>query len=318
MDMKMSPINRFFLTLCVSLGLFALMAGPFSKASAAGRIVAVVNGAVITELDISQRQKLNRLLSGGKKRLGKSATQAEIVDDKLKLFEARQRGTLASDQEVDRAMANMARNVRMNTKKMISVLKRSGINTETLKSWLRVQLSWQRLLRLRFKSQVRVEEAEIIQALNKSKLAENKVENAIRYELMQVIFVTRSKASKKEINQRLAEAKRFRSSFKSCERDLESARSLKDVAVNRIGRRLSTEMPKKFAQMLNETPVNGITKPSRGQSGFEMLAVCNKKDMGKNITLRSQAEEKLKNERSKDLSRRYLRELRSKAVIEFR
>ena len=305
-------------TLIIGLALtLLLLPAAFTKAYAS-RIVAIVNGAVITDFDVSQRQRLERLLSGGKRRLGKSAALNALIDEKLKLIEARDRKRSTSDAEVDRAIGNMARNAKMTSKRMLGVFKQAGVNRETVKNWLKAQIAWRNLIRARFNAQVRVEEAEIMQVLNKNSASKDKVESTIQYDLTSVNFIVPSKSSKSAQNQKLREAKRFRANFQSCDKDLKAARRLSDVAVTRVGRRQSNTLPPVFAKSLKDTPVNRLTAPRKTDTGYEMLAVCGKKDLGKQITMRDEIETKLKDERSRSLSRKYLGELRARAVIEKR
>lgn len=315
--MAKSVLNRLAFVASLTVILSLTQFSTIEKANAS-RIVAVVDGAVITDYDISQRQKLDRLLSGGKKRLGHTATMNTLVDDKLKLFEARRIGVLAKDNEIERAMSNMASNVRMKKSQMISVLRRSGIVEESLKSWLKTQISWNALIRARFNAQVRIEEADIARAIVKQKKDSKDIEAAVSYTLTQVTFVVPKKASSAQVKRRLNEANRFRSSFKSCNKDLQVARKLQDVAISRLGRRVSTDLPESIAKTLANTPINGLTKPIRGQNGYELYAVCGKKEMGKNIALRTAAEGELKSKKGEALSRTYLRELRAKGVVEYR
>ena len=314
--MKLDQLIMTLPTLCLAF-LLALLPTRWDEAQAS-RIVAIVNGAVITDLDVGQRQKLERLLSGGKKRLSRSAALNVLIDDKLKLFEARERNMQTSEKEVDTALANMARNVRLSQKKMLGIFRQAGVNKQTLKSWLKAQLSWRRLVRARYNAQIRVDEIEIIRAISKDGASKQDVESTVLFDLQQVTFISRTKASKRQANQRLAEAKRFRASFASCERDLATARRLKDVAVTRVGRRQSTDLPPQLVKRLRETPVNKLTAPTKVDNGYEMVAVCGKQDLGKQATLKSEAEAKLKDERGRSLSRKYLGELRSRAIIEKR
>ena len=288
------------------------------KASAASRIVAVVNGTAITDFDISQRQKLERLLSGGKRRPSTSATLNTLIDDRLKLFEAQRRSRVAADAEISNAMTNMARNARIKKNQLISVLKRNGIAKQTLENWLKVQISWNALLRSRFNAQVHINDSEIVEALAKNKEKSDKTETAYRFDLTQITFVTRANASKSELNQQLAAAKRLRARFKSCDSDIEFARGLPDVAIARAGRRTSTDLPSKLAKIILDTPIGSLTPPKKSKNGYDMLAVCGKKSIGTDEVLRKEAESKLKQQHSKSLSRKYILELRSTAVIEKR
>ncbi len=142
--------------LILGLAIALMLPAAFTKAYAS-RIVAIVNGAVITDFDVSQRQRLERLLSGGKRRLGKSAALNSLIDDKLKLLEARDRNRLTTDAEADRALANMARNAKMTSKRMLGIFRQAGVNKETVRSWLKAQIAWRNLIRARFNAQVRVD-----------------------------------------------------------------------------------------------------------------------------------------------------------------
>ncbi|TLP48919.1 hypothetical protein FDK21_04535 [Cohaesibacter sp. CAU 1516] len=300
--------------LLLALAMTILLAPTLAPNAKASGIVAVVNGAAITDLDITQRQKLERLLSGGKRRLSKSAALNAMIDDKLKLIEARDRNRTPSDSDIDNALGNMARNAKMSSKRLTGIFRQAGVNKETLKEWLRAQLAWRSLIRARFNAQIRVDEAEIMQALNEKGESRNSVESTIQFDLTSVLFVARAKNQ----NLRLREAKRFRDSFQSCDTDLEKARRLTDVAVTRVGRRESGALPPAISKTLRDTPVNRLTQPRKTDTGYEMLAVCGKKDLGKEATLRDEIETKLKDDRSKALSRKYLAELRARAVIEKR
>ncbi|WP_180966815.1 peptidylprolyl isomerase [Cohaesibacter celericrescens] len=316
--MKHNKLTETFLILSLTLCML-ILPGQIDHARASS-IVAIVNGAVITDFDIGQRQKLERLLSGGKKRLGRTSAINALIEDKLKLIEARNRKMSATDKQVDTALTNMARNVRMTEKRLVGIFKQAGINKETVKDWLKVQISWRALIDARFNAQVRVEEADIVKALRKDNAKDSKdsVKNSVEFDLIKVLFVTRAKASNRETSQRLTEAKRFRASFASCTKDVDTARRLKDVAVSRIGRRNSSDLHPEIAKTLRDTPLNKLTPPTKVDNGYEMLAVCGKKDLGKQATLRSEAETKLKDEQGKTLSRKYLLELRSNAIIEKR
>ncbi|MCT4655292.1 MAG: SurA N-terminal domain-containing protein [Cohaesibacter sp.] len=311
-------LHPFTLLAIFCLSLSGVSLTNMAPAFAASKIVAIVDGAVITDYDIKQRQKLDRLLSGGKSRKGRSATLADLVDGKMQQIEAKRVGMLASDAEVNQAMSNMAANVRMSKKQMISVLGRSGIASATLKDWLKTQLSWQAIIKARFNAVVRIEEADIARAIVKKKGDKDKIDSAIRYDLTQITFIVPRKSSKQEAKRRLGLANRFRANFKSCAKDIDGARNLKDVVVSRVGRRTSTDLPVAIAKLLADTKVNGLTKPSRASTGYEMLAVCGKKELGKSVALRSVAKGELQTKRGNSMSRSYLRELRARSVVEYR
>jgi peptidyl-prolyl cis-trans isomerase SurA len=302
----------------LALAVFVLSMSAQIQRAVASTIKAVVNGAVITDFDIAQRQRLERLLSGGRRTLGSTAALNILIDDKLKLFEARTRNMTPSDGQIENAIQNMARNAKMDKKRLVSIFNQAGVNIETLKDWLKVQISWRDLVEARFNTQVHVDEAEIYQMLSDQAKKDGTVQDAIQFDLTRVLFITRAKASNAAKHQRLVEAKRFQSRFASCEKDLEAARNLTDVAVERIGRKSTTDLPEPLAKRLRDTEVNKLTPPIQVGDGYEMVAVCGKKDLGKQATLRTEVQTKIRDEKSKVMERKYISELRATAIIDKR
>ena len=94
---------------CRNLLIAALLAIGVSASGTAARaqqVVVIVNGDPITALDIEQRTKLNQLSTH------KAPTRQEVLDElineKLKVREAKKLGLEISSSEVDTAFASMA------------------------------------------------------------------------------------------------------------------------------------------------------------------------------------------------------------------
>ena len=64
----------------------ALFATALAVTPASAQVVALVNGAPVTELDISQRAKIVQLTTG--KSLGRKELLQQLVDDQLKIYKA--------------------------------------------------------------------------------------------------------------------------------------------------------------------------------------------------------------------------------------
>ena len=106
-----SALGRLACAAAIALALLAAVPRP-----AAAQVVALVNGAPITEIDISQRMKFIQL-STHKSATRKEALQA-LVDDHLKIFISKRYSVGASDQDVDNAFANMAQRSHLTPKQM--------------------------------------------------------------------------------------------------------------------------------------------------------------------------------------------------------
>ena len=70
---------------------------------------------------------------------------------------------------------------------------------------------------------------------------------------------------------------------------------------------------------LNNTPVGRLTPPDVSLQGVELFAVCDKKETkGGESPAKREAREAVYQERYQALSKKYLKELRSQALIEIR
>jgi len=285
-------------------------------ATAQTKIRVVVNDTAITSYDINQRAKLLRLTE----RLGGAASrrkaQQELVEEVLKLAEAERLRSTVGDGEVNDAYASIARNVKMSPKQLSNALRQNGVNPSTLKDRLRAQLSWSRVVRRRFQAQVNVNESDVIAALKKSKDLDK--EKSIEYQLRQVIVVVPKKSSSGFKSKRKREAQALRKRFTSCPEGVEIARGLSEVVVKNIGRRLETELPDGLRDDIEKTSVGRLTAPQTTGNGYEMIAVCEKREIASDVAARTELENELRAKEGEQLSRRYLSELRRRAVIDYR
>src|SRR5438128_1596577 len=111
-----------------------LVAGASILATAAGaqQVVVIVNGEPITALDIEQRTKLNQLSTH--KTPARQEILDELINEKLKVKEAKKFGLEISSSEVDTAYASMASRMRITAEQLTEQLAKSGVNAATLKA----------------------------------------------------------------------------------------------------------------------------------------------------------------------------------------
>lgn len=74
--------------------------------------------------------------------------------------------------------------------------------------------------------------------------------------------------------------------------------------------RLETEVPEPIRDILKKTAVGKATPPQAAQKGYEMLALCNKREIQSNAAARMEIEDELRNKEGEQMSRRLLREMR--------
>lgn len=270
----------------------------------AATIRATVNNTQITDIQISLRAGLMRLEGRGKSNSARNAmARDELIDEALQLQEAERLGINVTEKQVDNALLNVARGLKISSDKLVGVLNSNGVNIKTLRARLKAAIAWQGVTQTTIRQRVKISDAEI------DAKASDQLEETLSYDfiLKEILFII-PRGSKTSSSRRSAEAKQYRKSFQGCASAVELSLSYTDAAVIDVGRRHATQMPEALAKELAGLEVGGITKPRVVENGVSMLAVCSKtssRDLTfiKNDLLREEGSEKLKDEADAYLAR---------------
>ena len=287
--------------------LAAALIGTFLTFSAVGAAsaatVASVNGVPISDVQVSQRVALLKLEGGGTRQKALDG----LITEQLQLQEATRLGITVTDQQVNDAFQQVARNVKVSTDKLNEILRSAGVSEATMKERLRAALAWQGVAEVAVRSRVDVSELELDQAAS----AQLGNEMSYDYILKEVLFIaTTGNASK-----RTAEANRYRGSFAGCDSAVKLSLSYTDAAVRDIGRRHATQLPEALAGELAGLSVGGISKPRVVENGVSMLAVCSKSAARDTTFIKNKLRSEQGSAAMKTEAEKYLAELRSKAQI---
>lgn len=116
------------------------------------RIVTVVNGDIVTTLEVRSRARLFALNAGFSatpeqlERLEPQITRL-LVDEKLRLQEVQRRQILVADEDVANALADIERRNNLPRGALLQQLRPLGIQPRTMIDQIRAQIGWGRLLR---------------------------------------------------------------------------------------------------------------------------------------------------------------------------
>ncbi|MBO6510812.1 MAG: SurA N-terminal domain-containing protein [Roseibium sp.] len=296
----------------VFLGLVMLLAVPISlPAEAAIRVI--VNDVPITDYDISQRSRLITLTQRKSASVAKRQAKEELIDDQIKLAEAERVGVDIDQSTIDNAYNNIARNVKMSPAQLSKALRSGGVKPETLKARLKAQLAWNQVLQRKFRGKIEVHESDIIAALKKTD--ESDRQKSIEYDLKRIIVVVPKNSSGGFKSKRKRESNQIRSKFNGCDAAGALLGQYSEVVMQPIGRRLETELPANMRDEINELTPGKLTKPSTTPVGFEMIAICGKREIASDIAVRTELENELRAKEGESQSRRFLNEVRRRATI---
>ena len=287
----------------------------FSKTAQASDIAATVNKQVITSLDVSHRMAFLKLQR--KKGANKAMALEELIDDSLKLSEARRIGVNIPDSEINKAFGNFAAQNKLSVAQLTQILNQAGVTPGHFKNYIRVQMAWGQTVGARMRSADKMTEQD---AVRKMLEKGGQKPTATEYMLQQVIFVVPAAKRGQIMGQRKKEASAFRARFTGCEATKKSALGLKDVTVRELGRILAPQLPPEWADMVKKTNEGQTTPIRETDKGVEFLAVCRSKQVSddKAAAMVLSAEESGANGGSEELSKKFLAELREKAAIKIR
>ena len=292
---------------------FAVCALLMTADTVKAQVAVLVNGAPITEMDITQRSKLTQL-STNKSPSRKEAID-DLVNDHLKVFIAKRYGLEVSDADVNNAFSNMAQRSRVTAAQMEQSLASRGVGINNLKLRIRAELGWGQLVRGRFNSSLQVGEADIQSALQ-SRSEEEKSGQSFVYKIYPIIFV--GSGDDADGSARRREAENLRARFNSCDQDLRTARTLRGVVVKEPILRNSTEFSAQLREILDKIEIGKLTTPEVTAQGIQMFAVCERKATTSDSPIKRQLREELFNKRYEAQSKKFLDEVRRQAMIEYR
>lgn len=298
---------------CLTFAVFVVSTVSISGvAQAQSKIVALVNDQPITSYELTQRTKLLKLTTRNGSR---SKALNELIEEKLKIGEASRRGINISPQEVDSAFASIAQRTKMSPSQLGQALNKSGVNPSALKSRLRAELAWSRVVRARFRSTVKVEDSDVIASVR----ALGEEQRTIKeYSLKQVIFIVPTGTKEAGIKAIKRNADKFRPTIAGCEAVGAQANGLRDVVVKNVGRRDETQLSQPLVEKLNSIEISQGTEPGRIKEGYEILVLCGIRDVASNAKVEKEVRAEMMDKEGQLLARRYIRDLRQEAIIDIR
>jgi peptidyl-prolyl cis-trans isomerase SurA len=282
--------------------------------SARAQVVALVNGAPITELDIAQRAKLLQLSTN--KTLPRKDVINQLIDDHLKIFIGKRYGLDVSDTEVENAFNAMAQRSHVTPQQFEQSLTARGLTATTLKFKIRADIGWGQLVRGRFQSSLEVNDVDIRTALQ-SRADDDKAAVAYIYTVYPITFIA-PRSSEAVVASRAREAENLRSRFQSCTDGLKLVRVLRDVVVREPVTRNSADLAPQLREMLNKMEIGKLTPPEMTEQGIQMFALCDRKETKSDTPAQRAMREELFSKRFEKESKKFLAELRRQAMIEYR
>ncbi|MGN6467209.1 MAG: peptidylprolyl isomerase [Rhizobiaceae bacterium] len=304
---------NFFRKYLVAAGIFIVPAiavsAPFAMTQAAwaSQVKVIVNNIPITDYDIARRAAFLRLQhkSGDAKQ--------EMIDQTLREIEMRRLHINISDRQVDEAFANFAKKNKMTAAQLTQVLGHVGVTAGHFKAFIRAQMGWGQALGARSRADGGSNVQEAVDAMLKKG---GEKPSATEYTLQQVIFVVPASERNAILAKRKREAEALRTRFSGCDKTRDITKGLIDVTVRDLGRVLAPELPPDWADPIKSTKSGSATQVRVTPRGVEFIGICSEREVSDDrvaeLTFKASDQQDKKVE---DLSKKYTKELRDKAII---
>ncbi|SIT54399.1 conserved exported hypothetical protein [Mesorhizobium prunaredense] len=275
----------------------------------ASQIKYVVNNVPITTGDIQHRAAFLRL----QRKKGNAAE--EMIEQTLRVAEAKRLGIRISDAQVDAAYQRFATTNKMQLKQLDGVMAQSGVGKEHFKEFIRSQMAWNQALTARNRSEsggALSEQDAVRRMLDKG----GAKPTAMEYMLQQVIFVVPAAERSATLSKRKREADAMRARFNGCNTSREFAKGLIDVTVRDLGRILAPQLPPDWADQIKVTKVGGATPTRETDRGVEFIGICSSREVSDDKAAQMVFQsEGTSGKDADELSTKYVEELRKKARI---
>src|SRR5665647_2020107 len=200
--------------------------------SRAQSVAVMVNGEPITTYDIEQRTKLNFLSTH--KAADRQEVINELIDEKLKIKEAKKFGVDPTGGDIDQAYASMSGRMRITPEQLTKSLESQGIRPETLKSRLKADMVWTSLVRGRYKESLQVGEKDVAAAVQASGSDEKQEGEAFEYKMQPIVLIVPRGSAPAAIEGRQKEAEALRSRVQSCAEANTLFKSMPNAAIREI------------------------------------------------------------------------------------
>ncbi|HWV21128.1 MAG TPA: SurA N-terminal domain-containing protein [Devosia sp.] len=264
--------------------------------------IVTVNGTPVTDVQVEQRLRLFAM-EGNK--TGRKGATDQLITEAIQMNEAKRLGINVSNAQVDEALLQIARNLKVSQDRLLEMLGQGGVGADTLKDRLRAAIAWNAIAQQAVVPNVQISDLELDQQAA-ARLADYQ---GFDYILKEIVFVGAGASG------RTAQANKYRASFAGCDSAVQLSLAYTDAAVVDIGRRHATQLPEAMAKELAGMNVGGITKPRVVEAGVSMLAICEKTQAQDLTFMKDEVRAEVGNGSMEKEAAAYLEQLRKNAKI---
>jgi peptidyl-prolyl cis-trans isomerase SurA len=260
-----------------------------------------------------ERQAIESARSGLVPQMRKGA-QEELIEERLKLQEAKKNGIEVGDEDVRRVFKGLAENNKMTEEQFVQHLKGLGVDATTLKERFRAMIGWREVVRRRFSALVSVTQRDIDRAVSASGAEAG--DDGLELHVQKITLPTASDQA--GMAKRFAEAEALRRKFGGCKSMVGLAKEAPGLKFEDMKFIKPSSISEPTRSLLLSAKEGDMLPPSATPRAIDLMAVCARRTVKGDEKQREKVQEDLRAKEFEMLAKRHLRDIRQDAHIEFR
>ena len=260
-----------------------------------------------------QKQAMDNARSSVLPTLRKSALD-ELIEEKLKLQEAKRMSVIASDEDVSRIMRSLAEKNKMTEPQFATHIASMGADIDGMRSRFRATLSWNDVIRKLYGYQITITSRDIDRVVSQGPAGEDQTELQVQL----LTLAIPEKIDQKLVAQRMSEAETLKSKFTGCKTMSTLAGAVANAKFDDLGWRKPSTLTEPTKSLLLNAKDGELVPPVVGKGGVELYAVCGRQVVKADEQKRTAAQEELRQKEFEMLAKRHLQDLHEKATIDYR
>jgi peptidyl-prolyl cis-trans isomerase SurA len=240
--------------------------------------------------------------------------QEELLEEKLKLQEARKVGAEVSEADANKILTDMASRNKLTLEQFSQNLKGQGVDIGTLRSRFVANLAWRNVVQRKFQAQIAVNQKDVDRMIANSA---DSNEDAVELQIQKITLPLPPKLDQGAMAKGLADADGMRRKFGGCKgtAQLSASAGGKFEDIKYIRPSSVVEPTRSFLLSAKD---GEMLPPQTTAGGIEVYAVCGRRVIKADETKRAKAQDELQSQEFERLAKRHLRDLRQDAHIEIR
>lgn len=249
------------------------------------RIVAVVNGDVVSQADVVGRARLFALNAGIAvapdmlERLAPQVTRL-LVDERLRLQEVQRRRLPVTDAEIAEAVAELERRNNLQPGGLRAQLSQIGVQPRVLYDQIRTQIGWNRVLRQQLGPSAQPSDAEVEEAMRAAKARAGQPE----YQVSEIFIPVDDPATEGETRRFVEEViRQLRAGTPFPVAATQFSQAQTALQGGDLGWVRRDELDPEVASVVERMPPGAISNPIRVPGGFQIVALRSKRESGRDM-----------------------------------